>query len=403
MYKYIICKFVKSDATEPTIDNSKLYVYDISDCPIWENEDYFKQLSSVNIGDWYFITNENDYSYKGSRVEIEYIIETERPFIFVKKESENQKYKIKKLQYIIKAQSNYSDLLNYFFGFYISRDEDCLIFQERDDILVGRDGKTFSCVKEMADYYNIPFSPEFNYSKENEGFLYFQSSNLSVKPQEYKIIKQKEKNNMNKIFGNVEFGKYRGNEIRISMSGLAYKNNEGRYIAYDSDKGSLTDVTEFIFDSDDLIYLFPVAIKDIEIGDIIKHSSSYMIVTDILDGSLETVDPVSGEIKNIIPTKNIFGFNFYTKVVSLINSNSFGKVNSDNPFGNMLPFFLLKDNSGEGLSIENFMLMNLLNGGQTNIDFQSNPLLMCLFLDNKDKDNLLPLLLMNNFTGKNNS
>ena len=197
---------------------------------------------------------------------------------------------------------------------------------------------------------------------------------------------------MNKIFGNVEFGKYTGREIKMSVNGLAYLADNGKYVAYDKNKLTLTDVTDFVFDMDGLLYLFPVAIKDIKIGDIIKHGNSYVIVRDISGGNfLEVIEPCSNEVKTIMPLRNIFGFDFYTKVVSLIGENTFGDFNEDNPFGNMLPFFLMKD-SGETSALEMFMLMNLTNGARTNNSL--NPFLLMALSKNEDMKDILPLMMM---------
>lgn len=141
----------------------------------------------------------------------------------------------------------------------------------------------------------------------------------------------------------------------------------------------------------------PVAIKDIKIGDIIKHGNSYVIVKDIAGGNfLEVIEPCTNEVKIVMPLRNIFGFDFYTKVVSLMGEGAFGTIDESNPFGDMLPFFLMMgDKNTNGFDAKTYMLMTALNGGA--MDFQNNPWLMLMMLDDKkDLGEILPLMLVAN-------
>ena len=97
-----------------------------------------------------------------------------------------------------------------------------------------------------------------------------------------------------------------------------------------------------------------------------------------------------------MPLRNIFGFDFYTKVVSLMGEGAFGTIDESNPFGNMLPFFLMMgDKNTDGFDAKTFMLMNMFGGGA--MDFNSNPYLMMMLLDNKgDMGDILPLMMFTN-------
>ena len=203
---------------------------------------------------------------------------------------------------------------------------------------------------------------------------------------------------MNRIFGDVEFGKYTGDQLRLSIKGIAYLNDGGdNWVVWDNNTGTFVNVNEFVFDKNDtsnMIYLMPVAIKNIAIGDIILHNGDYVIVKEkSVDNRLITViNPRSNELRTIMPVRNIFGFDFYTKAVSLIDSGVFGVATAENPFGDMLPFFLM--NKSGNTDMKDFMLMSMLCGGDTK-NFMNNPLMMYMLMGDKGgKDNFLPYMMM---------
>ena len=64
-------------------------------------------------------------------------------------------------------------------------------------------------------------------------------------------------------------------------------------------------------------------------------------------------------------------------------------VNEDNPFGNMLPFLMIKDSDSEMLP----MLMMMQNGeGAPAMDF-NNPMMMYMMMKDSDSE-MLPMLMM---------
>ena len=99
------------------------------------------------------------------------------------------------------------------------------------------------------------------------------------------------------------------------------------------------------------------------------------------------IDPVESEERIVLPITNMFGFNFVTKVVSIMDMSGVAPT-ADSPFGNMLPFMMASNGN-----IDPVMLM-LMSGKAT--DFTSNPMMLYFLLDNKGNknDNLLPLMMM---------
>lgn len=210
-------------------------------------------------------------------------------------------------------------------------------------------------------------------------------------------VDDKKGNKKMKAF-NFDFGPCTTDNIRMSMYGLAVKNANGTWVSYNPESKEIIDVDIFNFDGGKFLYKMPVAIKDIVPGMVIVHNRKAMFVIEVGDSGITVVDPQAGEEKKILPTKNCFNFNFYTRVVSLFDSFMKSPENTpsaENPFGNMLPFFMMSENSGE--FDMNTMLMLSMMGGQGGMDFSKNPMMMYFLMkDSKNADDLLPLMFMGN-------
>lgn len=206
-------------------------------------------------------------------------------------------------------------------------------------------------------------------------------------------VDDKKGNNKMKAF-NFDFGPCTNDNIRMSMYGLAVKNANGTWVSYNPESKEIIDVDIFNFDGGKFLYKMPVAVKDVKVGDIVIHNRKAMFVIDVSDAGMTAIDPQAGEEKKILLTKSPFGFNFATKVVSLFNMTSDAPT-PDAPFGNMLPFLMMSENSGE--FDMNTMLMLSMMGGQTGMDFSKNPMMMYFLMkDSKNADDLLPLMFMGN-------
>lgn len=210
-------------------------------------------------------------------------------------------------------------------------------------------------------------------------------------------VDDKKGNKKMKAF-NFDFGPCTTDNIRMSMYGLAVKNANGTWVSYNPESKEIIDVDIFNFDGGKFLYKMPVAIKDIAPGMVIVHNRKAMFVIEVGDSGITVVDPQAGEEKKILPTKNCFNFNFYTRVVSLFDSFMKSPENApsaENPFGNMLPIFMMSKNSGE--FDMNTMLMLSMMSGQSGMDFSKNPMMMYFLMkDSKNADDLLPLMFMGN-------
>ena len=206
-------------------------------------------------------------------------------------------------------------------------------------------------------------------------------------------VDNKKGNKKMKAF-NFDFGPCTTDNIRMSMYGLAVKNANGTWVSYNPESKEIIDVDIFNFDGGKFLYKMPVAIKDVKVGDIVIHNRKAMFVIDVSETGMTAIDPQAGEEKKILLTKSPFGFNFATKVVSLFNMTSDAPT-PDAPFGNMLPFLMMSENSGE--FDMNTMLMLSMMSGQGGVDFSKNPMMMYFLMkDSKNADDLLPLMFMGN-------
>lgn len=194
---------------------------------------------------------------------------------------------------------------------------------------------------------------------------------------------------------NFDFGPCTNNAVKMSLYGLAVKNSTGTWVSYDPKSETIIDVDILNFDGAKYLYKIPTAIKDIALGDVVVHAGKPMFVVGVgaNSKSLNVVDPISGEKKEVMLTRSPFGFDFATKIVNFLGNFMDSAATPDNPFGNMWMLMLAQgDNSNDISNILPFMLMN---GGTANM----NPMMMYFLLGNKGgNDNLLPLMFMMNNT-----
>ena len=196
---------------------------------------------------------------------------------------------------------------------------------------------------------------------------------------------------------NFDFGPMTNNDnVHLSPYGIAIKNAAGTWVSYDTKSDAIIDVDIFNFNASKYLFKMPVALKDVAVGDILIHNRKPVFVLDVKNG-VYVVDPTAGEKKEILLTKNMFGFDFATKVISMFAAFDTAPT-AESPFGNMLPFLMMGEDNGN--DIDPMVMFMLMQNGK---DFASNPM-MLYFLMNKNSDggNLLPLMFMMN-QNKSNS
>lgn len=209
------------------------------------------------------------------------------------------------------------------------------------------------------------------------------------------IVNEKENNNM-KMFGNFDFGKVDGNTVRMSMYGLAVKNHVGTWVSYNPATNEVVDVDVMNFDGSNFMYKMPVAIEQVKVGDVVIHNRKPVYVTGIADGKLSAIDVMAGEEKVVLLTRNMFGFNFVTKVVSLMDMTGMTKPSAENPFGNMWMLALMGDN--KEFDFKDMLMMQMLSGQAPANGM--NPMLMLMLAKDgaADNDMMMALALSGAFT-----
>lgn len=208
---------------------------------------------------------------------------------------------------------------------------------------------------------------------------------------------KKERKTMKNIFKNFSFGELKTKEIAYSFNGIAFRDSSMNYCVYNVDTNEATNVSDLVIDVP--LYTIPVNRDTIKKGDIIKHKSNFFIVKAITTNGIEAIEPMGGVIMTLIPERSIFGFNYYTKVISPFSMIG-NTANEANPFGNMLPFmFMNKDNDSDNSDMFKYLMMfSFMGNGNSNIN-QMLPFM--LMSEDKETNPMLMMMLAQNFNSYN--
>ena len=202
--------------------------------------------------------------------------------------------------------------------------------------------------------------------------------------------KKEGKNMFENMMKEIKFGP--ATDTRFSIYGPAF-NGGDRWLA--RHEGEWVDVTDMLIDVGNICYMMPVAKNSIKEGDFILHKGKWARVSCIVEEEdfiyVEKIN--EQEVVQILPTKNMFGFDYYTKLMCPIESfegaEGFGAT-TDNPFG-MLPFIMaMKDGKKDNLlplmmmsgkmDMSNPMMLMMLSGDNPNLG------LMMAMMTMKKKD-----------------
>lgn len=176
---------------------------------------------------------------------------------------------------------------------------------------------------------------------------------------------KKEKTMFEGMLKNLRFGKADNAKMSIYGPALREAISGDTWVAFDKSKEQWIDVpAEAILDIP--LFEMPVAKNNIQIGDFIFHAgigTGWVRVIDFDDEVnyfIEAEDPSNHEIIKILPTRNMFGFDFYTKLVVPFDMGAtFGGASASNPFG-MLPMLMMMSDKNKSSSSDNSMLMAML-------------------------------------------
>lgn len=189
----------------------------------------------------------------------------------------------------------------------------------------------------------------------------------------------------------------RAQDVRMSIYGPAFKGEDGNWYAVGTDD-ILTDVSDLLLDMDSYCYMMPVAKNQVKVGDFILHNGRW---TKVISVDKERVEGALDIFKKefIVPalTKSPFGFEFYTKLVPLLDFSKF-QASTDTPFG-ALPMILVMNNKND----KDILPMLMMMGTQGGFNFDmSNPMMMYFLMKDGGNDSLLPFLMMNQMNKADN-
>lgn len=235
---------------------------------------------------------------------------------------------------------------------------------------------------------NIDITQSINHNKTT-------TLNATVDNNKYINIKGDINMNFNDKF---TFGKLKN--VKMSLYGPAFPTEDGKsFLCYDNTSGKWVNVEDLTFNMDGFLYAMPVAVKDIKVGDFIRHNGKWVRVNAIAEdtGIITAERPYTREIINVMPEKNIFGFDFYTKIVNIASNFGLGTgtATEDTPFGNtnaLMLMALCSDEDGALLSgngsnkfkdmLPFLMMSNMgVNGENTSTsNIFANPMMLYMLL-----------------------
>lgn len=210
---------------------------------------------------------------------------------------------------------------------------------------------------------------------------------------------KKEKTMFEGMLKNLRFGKADNAKMSIYGPALREAITGDTWVAFDKSKEQWIDVPfEAILDIP--LFEMPVAKNDIQIGDFIFHAgigTGWVRVIDFDDEVnyfIEAEDPSNHEIIKILPTRNMFGFDFYTKLIVPFDMGAtFGGASASNPFG-MLPMLMMMSDKNKSSSNDNSMLMAMMMMQNGAMDFTSNPMMLYALMGDKGSDNSMLMAML---------
>ena len=255
-------------------------------------------------------------------------------------------------------------------------------------------GSSFTCSNSL----------DINLEKCNPVTIKFKNGDsiMTITPDSLNITCENNNNDIergNNMFNNVMKDFYCGpaTDVKMSIYGPAFRavsaggdRPKETYVAYHNSE--YIDVLDGILDIGTCAYVMPIAAKSVKEGDFIKNCGIWLRVTSITDEVIEGENVYSRNIIKVRPTKNMFGFKFYLK---LITFDIMGSTSEDNPFGNLLPLILLGNKDSKINDMLPLMFMNK--------DFDmSNPMVMYLLANkNGSSNDLMTIMMMSQFMNKN--
>lgn len=246
------------------------------------------------------------------------------------------------------------------------------------------------------DYYNKIVGNEETVEGLDDMLAQLLTDTLSdyIKEEECKVCpeEREEKTGMDNLFGNLGFGKLRGDRFKLSMNGIAVAQKDtGKYVVYNKDNNEFVDATNTLFDIKDALFILPAV--EVNVGDTILHENKpYFIVDTTNEIKAVSYDDCTQTV--LIPKSTMFGIKYFTKVFSMFGDNF---ASAGDLFNN--PMMLMALMEGKNSDLTQLMLLSSLNNGELG----SNPMALAMMLKgDKGDDSLSTIALMSMFNNGTN-
>ena len=217
---------------------------------------------------------------------------------------------------------------------------------------------------------------------------------------------------------NMEFGPNKDENIASTLMGVAVKNGDSWRI-YDKKKKEITDVGDMQLGN---LPIFILPTTKLSEGDLIKDAGEYYFVMKVDAGSTQTLCAKTGEMKTVIPIKNVLGFSCYSKVIALsdsinmggdfdveklaIMSTMCGQTGENGGQINLLPLIAFKDKfDGEDDTMKLLLISSMMSAPAEGDDQNAtmNQLLPLMLFKDKlgGDDDMMKMMLMSSMMGGN--
>ncbi len=206
-----------------------------------------------------------------------------------------------------------------------------------------------------------------------------------------------------KSFLNFDFGVNDDPNLAITLDGkIAVQRDEGIFASYQN--GELLEVPEdFVIKREGILYNMPATVDQLKPGDVIKDGDLYRVVDKVENGQVKVVNPGAATKASLVTVKNLFGFNFYTRVTSIMGDALTGGATGAAGMNPLMLMVFLGD-EGKGESKDDFMTLmimsQMINPGAQGVGagignlFGGNPMMAFMLLGKGEKGGMGDMLKM---------
>ena len=212
---------------------------------------------------------------------------------------------------------------------------------------------------------------------------------MEVKPNK-EVKKENGEDSMNnlvkKIFG--EIGQLKSGVAALTFNGqIAFKRENGDYVRYNTETKAIENQMDLVIKgTEKMMYVMPYNV--VAVGDILKYRDKFAQVVAIKEnGSLIAIDFETGTEIVILKETNIFGIQFYMKVVSLLNMQDPNMPGGFNPM--MLMLLNKEDKENKDDDMMKAILMSQMFTGQG-----MNPLMTMAMINNNNESDMINTILL---------